>query len=142
MERLYTDVYGDEHTRSEWNDHHVFARCTAKGKGRFAREFINQRGLVLPILKPIHVELHRELEFPPLPSPSLMHRINDAMDFRHSGHIYDRYLEYVDQFDSIAKHSGNTDHRRQAGRIAENLAQQSVFILAGQVRAIPVENVA
>lgn len=142
MERLYTDVYGQPHPKSEINCHHVFFRRTAKGKGGNVRQFINQRGLVLPMLKGIHVELHNEVEAPPLPTASLMHRMNQSFGYMRESNPYARFVDMAEYIESLSRRCPNSDHRYQAGQIAENLAQQAPFILLGQVQIQPLQEVA
>lgn len=142
MERLYTDVYGQRIEAKQFNNHHVFARCTVKGKGGVFRHFINQRGLVLPMVRELHKELHRRVDFPLIPSPSLIYRINGFVSDIDTDNPYDRFLAITDHITHIAETTGNTSHREQCERIAENLTRQSVYILEGQVQIQPLQEVA
>lgn len=140
MERLYTDVYGQRIEAKQFNNHHVFARCTVKGKGGVFRHFINQRGLVLPMVKTVHEELHSRLEFPPVPSLSLIHRINSFTSGLDDQNPYERFIAITGEFERIAEDCPNSSHREQSKRIADNLERQAEFILLGQIQ--PLQEVA
>lgn len=142
MERLYTDVYGESHPKSDINCHHVFFRRTAKGRGGNVRQFINQRGLVLPMLKGVHVELHNTVDAPVLPSTSLMFRLNQSFGHMDEANPYARFVDMAEYISALSHRCPNSDHRYQAGQIAENLAQQAPFILAGQIHITPIEEAA
>jgi hypothetical protein len=142
MEALYTNIHGETLTHAQWNKHHVFPRCRAKGMGGKVHQFINQRGLVLPMVKGIHVELHKKVDFPPIPSLTLVYRINGFMSDLDTQNPYDRFLALTEHITHVAETTGNTSHREQCERIAENLAQQSVFILEGQVTIVPLQEAA
>lgn len=137
--RIYQDVYGEPLDESDFNKHHIFARCTAKGKGKKAHDFINQRGLVLPMVVGVHKELHANVDFPPLPSITLIHRMSEITGYMRESNPYERFIQIADHFDSLARNCPNTDHRRQCERIADNLAQQAPFVLLGQVQIIQQE---
>ena len=139
MEALYCDVFGQPIEKSKQNAHHVFARCTVKGKGGVFRHFINQRGLVLPMVKTIHNELHARLEFPPVPSLTLIHRMNSFISGVESQNPYDRFVAITGEFERIAEECPNSSHREQSKYIADNLQRQSEFILLGQVQIIKQE---
>lgn len=142
MEALYLDIEGNQLKQGGWNKHHVFPRCRAKGMGGKVHQFINQRGLVLPMVRTIHTELHKQVDFPPIPSPSLIYRINGFMSDLDTQNPYDRFLALTEHITHVAETTGNTSHREQCERIAENLAQQSVFILEGQVQITPLQEAA
>lgn len=141
MEALYLDIEGNQLTSSEWDKHHVFPRCKAKGMGGKVHQFINQRGLVLPMVRTIHTELHKQVDFPLIPSPSLIYRINGFMSDLDTQNPYDRFIAVTDHITHLAETTGNTGHREQCERIADNLTRQSVYILESQVTIKPLEEV-
>lgn len=133
------DIFGNQLKDSEWNKHHVFARCTAKGKGQSTRKFINQHGLLVPIDKEAHTKLHQSVEFPLIPTPSLIHRINMYISNLPEQNPYDRFISIARKFEDLAGRCPNSDHRSQAERIADNLQRQAPFILLGQVKLTEVK---
>jgi hypothetical protein len=52
---------------------------------------------------------------------------------------YDRFIAVTDHIVDIAETTGNTSHREQCERIADNLTRQAPFILEGQVQIIQQE---
>lgn len=134
------DIFGNKLEKSDWNSHHVFARCTAKGKGTIFRNFINQHGLLLPMVKETHQELHAALEFPPLPSITLLHRVKQAVQDLPPQNPYDRFISITGEFESIADDCPNTSHREQSKWIVDNLQRQAEYILIGQVKVIEIED--
>ena len=142
MEALYLDIEGNQLPRSEWDKHHVFPRCRAKGMGGKVHQFINQRGLVLPMVRSVHTELQKQVDFPLIPTPSLIYRINGFMSDLDTQNPYDRFIAVTDHITHLAETTGNTSHREQCERIADNLTRQSIWILEGQVTIKPLEEAA
>lgn len=136
---MWIDNWGNHLKDSDVDRHHVFARSTAKGRGGKTRQFINQDGLLLPMVKEPHRELHRRLEFPLLPTVSMIYRINMCIENLQGENPYDRFIGITEQIERIADKCPNSDHREQAERIADNLQRQAPFILLGQVKKIEVE---
>ncbi len=135
----FTNIHGLTLDKSKVNKHHVFSRCTAKGKGPIVRKFINQHGLLLPMVKETHQELHAHLEFPPLPSLTLLHRINQAIQDLPPQNPYDRFISITQEFEDLAD-CPNTSHREQSKWIVDNLQRQAEYILLGQVKIIRIED--
>jgi len=54
-----------------FNRHHLFFQKDSY-KGTFQRKFRNHEGLVIPVLKSAHKELHSILSPPPKPTPDMM----------------------------------------------------------------------
>jgi hypothetical protein len=136
---MLLDSYGERLSPKDVDHHHVFARSTAKGKGAKVREFINQEGLLVPIVRDVHTELHRRLEFPLLPTVSLIHRVNMAIQDLRYENPYDRFIAITETFERFGDKCVNSDHREQSARIADNLQRQAEFILLGQVQVIESE---
>jgi len=140
MAFVYLDIEGNELDKSQWDEHHVIPQC--KAKNRKARDFINQRGLVLPVLRVCHNEgkeaLHNNVGFPPMPSVMLRHRINQYTDQLHEPNVYDRFIGIAEFVGDLAVTTGNTDIRKQCERLSANFAQQMPFILLGQIERVEV----
>lgn len=143
---MYTDIQGNPLERNEWNHHHVHDRSTAKGKSGEVRRFIGRCGLLLPIVKVEHFkinELTNRYGKPLLPSVSLIYRINQHADnLPEEMNPYDTFLAISDFMHTVAERCPNSDHRYQAGRIAENYEMQTPHILAGMVLIQEMELVA
>lgn len=135
MERLYTDIDGNPLRNKEWNHHHPFYRWTAKGKGGLFRNFVDL--MKVPMVVEPHNALHRETGAPLLPSASLIHRIKQV-DLPDSP--YSRLISVTEFLENVAENSQNSDHRQQSERIVENLHEQLLFILEGQVRVVEISN--
>lgn len=132
---LWRDGEGVFHPKAEISSHHVFPRCQAHGNHQ--RQFINQHGLVLPMLDEWHNKneksLHKNVGFPPMPGAFLMYRINEFAKTYEERRIYDRFLGISEFIADLAINSGNDVIIKQATRISENLQQQTPFILQGMV---------
>lgn len=142
MERLYTDIHGIQHPKAHINKHHTFFRHTVKGKGGIYRRFIDQHGLCIPIMVSEHRALHQEVDAPPVPSASLIHRIGMYVSNLPSQNPYDRFISITEFLEQVSDKCPNSDHRSQAGYIADNLQRQAPFILEGQVQIQPLQEVA
>ncbi len=61
-----------------FNRHHLFFQKDIY-KGSFERRFRNHQGLVIPVLKSAHKELHAILAPPPKPTPDMMQGCLDVL---------------------------------------------------------------
>lgn len=118
--------------------HHVFAQSTAHSKKQ--RDFIGLYGLVPPMLDEWHnhtdKSLHANVPFPPMPTPDLINRVTEFANNYTERRVYDRFIGIAEYLGDLSTRSGNTDIRKQAGCIAENLSLQAPFILEGMVHPI------
>jgi hypothetical protein len=137
---IYRDIEGELHRRKDISRHHVFPRCKAKGTA--AKHFINQAGLVLPMLNEFHNEgseaLHNNVPLPPMPDSRLRHLINQYTSQDFEPNIYDRFINIAGFITDLAETATNPQIGRQCERIANNLAQQTPFILLGQVELVEI----
>jgi hypothetical protein len=136
---MYQDVYGELHPKIEVNRHHVFAQSRAIGK--VATSFINQRGLVIPMLKTWHNEgdtaLHNNVGLLSPPSARMIHRVNEFTADQPSQAVCDRLISIAGYIEDLAFYDGHTGLMREAYRITLNLHEQIPYILGGQVKLVP-----
>jgi hypothetical protein len=134
MERFaYLDIDGNEHPKSAVDTHHIFPRCKMKGHGE--KEWANL--FTVPMLKTWHnqgkLALHSQVELAPKPTKEMMYR----MRLQHYGdeatNPYDQFLHMNEYVHHIAETAQDPRTLWLAGRIADNLEQQSPFILQGMV---------
>jgi hypothetical protein len=135
---IYRDVEGELHRHKDVSKHHVFPRCKAKGTP--ARHFINQAGLVLPLLNEYHnigeEALHNNVPLAPMPDSHLRHLINQYTSQDFEPNIYDRFIGIAGFITNLAETATNPQIGRQCERIATNLQRQAPFILLGQVELV------
>ncbi len=140
MAFVYLDIEGNEHDKKDWDLHHAIPRCRAKSNK--ARNFINQSGLVLPILRIYHNQgkeaLHSNVGLSPMPSVMLQHRINQFTEELHEPNVYDRFISIAGFIGDLAVTTGNSNIREQCERISNNFALQAPFILLGQIERVEV----
>jgi hypothetical protein len=134
MERLaYLDIDGNELRRCDWDEHHAFARKFAKGHGEKA--WINL--FTVPMVKRFHnlgkESLHANVELCPLPTKDMQYRMR-LQHYRDADlNPYDAFLSMNEYVHHIAETAQDSRTMWLAGRIAENLEQQSPYILQGMV---------
>lgn len=119
----YTDRHGADIPREAWNSHHVFFQRN-RYKSALDKQFRSLGGLVLPLLIPVHRELHAHVSAPPKPDPELM---RETIQFAKGieGDYYDRFLQLAEFLGANASCT-----------VTRNLDKQAPFILDGQVRTI------
>lgn len=135
MSALYFDVQGNEHSRNEWDMHHVFPRSQMHGGKQ--RAWCNLRGLLIPIYKDQHnrgsESLHANVPFPPKPTPELMGAIRQHLFTEDVTDVYDRFVAMNQFVHDLAETTENTGLGKLAEKLAVNLEQQTPYILTGMV---------
>ena len=136
MGRLYYDIDGIEHDRSEWDIHHPFNRASLRGNGekRWGDLF------AIPMYKIHHNQgpncLHAKVPHLPKPSSELGYLLRlrryDQMANPDTS-IYDDLVDTSDYIHEIAETSGNAGMQQQAARIAKVFELQLPYIVLGQV---------
>ena len=142
MERVvYLDNDGNQHGRSDWDMHHIFARSTMRTTGE--RNFSVARGLLLPVYKPWHNQgrnaLHSNVPLAPKPCRDLMHIINRYINDDPTEGLYDRFIGINQEIHRVAETTENVGLQRNAARIAANLELQTPYILSGMVTMVKVD---
>lgn len=121
---VYQDVSGELHERGEVNNHHVWFN-RRRYISPLDKKFRNLGGFVLPLLVPIHKDLHAEVPAPQKPEARVMREtIEFSAQIRHEN-PYDQFLKLATFLED-----------RVPDRIIENLQSQAPFILEGQVKAV------
>lgn len=140
MERLvYLDIDGNEHPRSDVDSHHVFPRCKMRGHGE--KDWANL--FQVPMLKVWHnqgkLALHSNVELAMKPDRDMMNRMR-LHHYRDADlNPYDAFLSMNEYVHHIAETALDPRTMWLAGKIAENLEQQSWYILNGMVTIERVE---
>lgn len=136
MEKPFVDIDGNRHTRVEWDRHHVIARTTAHSTAE--RQFIGREGLLLPLFRIYHnlgtSALHHNVDLPVMPRVRLRKIIQGSLNETSGMNPYDRFLEMSSEVHSVAYTTQDSGLAKDARRFAENLRQQTPYILQGQVR--------
>ena len=123
---------------TEVNRHHIFWE-RGDYKTPVEKRLRAQRGAILKLHIPAHLELHHEIDKPPKVSPVLMSEI-----IRNNTHVPDEvpYSSYV-QFNNICRFienliftSSNNRIVEEASELANNLRQQQYFIEIGKVALV------
>lgn len=141
MERTlpqYIDVDGQSRPRNDWDCHHTIARSSSHGASE--RDFINLKGLLLPVYREHHNQgkysLHANVPNCPMPSKELRHLMRLTLYEVQEDNIYDRFLYVSETVQNLGKYSLNEGLARSARQVGKNMRMQTPYILNGQVREL------
>lgn len=97
----------------------------------------NLAGLVLPMHRPIHRELHANVPPPPKPSREFMLNIIDHTTLNiEEERPYPRFLEIVKYIGDMANTSWSDERVDEASRLYENFTQQNEYLKQGVVERV------
>lgn len=130
----YRDLDGNLYPRNMTSKHHCFARSLTHGTRM--KQFINLHPLVPRMLNKYHYEapdgLHKHVERLHPPALFVAHILKQTIqNLDHGG--YDGLIEFTEKVEDMSLRHGNSEVRKDCGRITDNLQRQMPFILLGQV---------
>jgi hypothetical protein len=135
---LYLDVDGQQRPRHDWDYHHTIARSSSHGTSE--KDFINMKGLLLPLFREWHNQgknsLHANVANCPMPSKALRLIMREALYEVQEDNVYDRFLYVSETVQGIGKYSLDEGLARSARQVGKNLMAQTPYVLLGQVREV------
>lgn len=134
----YRLPYGREVPPSTVDNHHaIFYRRWYKTPHE--KLYRGLAGLVLPIHRPIHNQLHAEVPPPPKPSREFMLQIVDHSQDIDDSRPYQRFLEIVKFVGDVANTAWSDERVDEASRLYENLNYQDNYLKQGVLTRVDDE---
>lgn len=128
----YLSSDGRQLRRHEFNNHHCFFNAKWYRPGEEQR-FRNMGGLVLPMLKSAHDDLHANIQPPPKPSKQLREQIAEFTCGTYEADEYAQFYRIAHFIGDVANSSWSPERADEAFHIHENLMEQSEYIEIGRV---------